>query len=82
MALYLLWLVTTALALTGAWVVLLYLRRREAYYQSIQAILRAPLEIDDFAGQAQMLCEACTREAVASGCSLYLQPGEQESGFR
>jgi len=82
MALYLLWLVTTALALTGAWGVLIYLRRREAYHQSVLAILRAPLEIDDFAGQAQMLCEACTREAGASGCSLYLQPGEQESGFR
>jgi len=82
MALYILWFVTTALALAGAWGVLVYLRRREAYHHSLVAILRAPLEADDFASQAQALCEACTSEAAASGCSLYLQPGEEESGFR
>lgn len=82
MVLYVLWLSATALALAGAWVALLYLRRREAYHQSILAITRAPLETDDFAGQAQTLCEACTQETAASGCSLYLQPGEEESGFR
>ena len=69
MALYILWFVTTALTLAGAWGVLVYMRRREAYHHSIVAILHAPLEADDFSGQAQALCEVCTTEAAASGCS-------------
>lgn len=81
-ALFVLWFSATALALAGAWAAFLYLRRREAYHQSVMHILRSPLEAEDFASQAQALCEVCTTETAATGCSLYLQPGEEESGFR
>lgn len=58
------------------------LKRRDAYQRSLRIIEEAPLETDEFAGQAQLLCQACLNQTGASGCTLYLQPGREESGFR
>jgi signal transduction histidine kinase len=79
---YVVWLTATGLALACAWFFYLFLRRREAFFSSALRLLASPLEAEDFTGQARALCEVCTAEIGATGCSLYLQPGEQESGFR
>ncbi len=56
--------------------------KRDAYQRSLEAIQEAPLAADDFNSQAQLLCQACLDEIGADGCTIYLQPGHEETGFR
>lgn len=76
------WFTATLLAVGCSWWFYTFLRRRDAYQKSASAIFEAPLVTDDFNGQAQLLCEACIEESGACGCTLFLQPGQEESGFR
>lgn len=79
---YYIWLFATLLAVACAWWSFVFLKKRDAFQRSLQNIHEAPLETDDFSTQSQLLCQACIDEVAASGCTLYLQPGHEESGFR
>ncbi|MEW6277080.1 MAG: hypothetical protein AB1758_00555, partial [Candidatus Eremiobacterota bacterium] len=76
------WFGATGLVLAAAWSVFFYLRQREAYLQSVLHVLSATSELEDFQEQAKVLCEQILAETGAAGASLYLQPGQDESGFR
>lgn len=80
--LYGLWATSTGLALGGGWLCFYQLRQRDRYIESLLQILEAPTEHDEFEAQARVLCETCARETEALGATLYLQPGQEESGFR
>lgn len=82
MLIYIVWLAATSLALFYSWWSYNLLRKRDAYQRSLLALQEAPLITDDFASQAQLLCQACLDEIEANGCTLYLQPGHEETGFR
>ncbi|MGM9998452.1 MAG: sensor histidine kinase [Candidatus Bruticola sp.] len=82
MLIYIVWLAATSLALFYSWWSYNLLCKRDAYQRSLLALQEAPLATDDFASQAQLLCQACLDEIGADGCTLYLQPGHEETGFR
>ena len=82
LVIYLIWLIATALAVAYSCWSYHLLCKRDAFQHSLLALQSAPLVTDDFASQSQLLCQACLEELGADGCTLYLQPGSEESGFR
>ncbi|GMU57818.1 MAG: hypothetical protein AMXMBFR33_69640 [Candidatus Xenobia bacterium] len=80
--LYILWFAATALALGAAWASFFYLRQRENFLQGVLGLMHGVTEGDDFNAQSRSLCEQILHETGASGATLYLQPGQEESGFR
>ncbi|MBQ7528713.1 HAMP domain-containing histidine kinase [bacterium] len=82
MVLYVIWLVTTALAVFYSWWSYNFLRKRDAYQHSLLAIQEAPLVTDDFESQADLLCQACIEETSASGCVIFLHHGAEEGELK
>ncbi len=76
------WAIATGLALGGGWACFYLLRRRDRHIDSLLRVLQAVPEQEDFEAQALSLCQVCVQECGSQGVSLYLQPGNEESGFR
>ena len=79
---YPIWFVSTGLALGSAWLSYRHLQRSQRLLNSTQRIQDAIAGSSDFAQRVRSLCSIAQEELKASGCTLYLQPGKGETGFR
>ena len=79
---YSVWVVTTGLAVGSAWLSYHHLLKSQKLVACSQRVRQAMSAGAEFQDQVRSLCAIAQEEMKCSGCTLYLQPGKGESGFR
>jgi signal transduction histidine kinase len=76
------WAVSTGLAVSAAWLSYSYLKTSQKVVFCSTRIREAVVQEADFGLCVRALCTIAQDELKCSGCTLYLQPGKGETGFR